>query len=89
MFLDSMFFMKTKLWIWKSFAEIAWEYLAKPRENLNLTFYFALFSACGKISKLVFTHIHIHGPCRRISDDQNGEDTRAFAESSYITQLRV
>ena len=28
-------------------------------------------------------------PCRRFRGDQNGEDTRTFAESSYTTQLRV
>jgi len=31
----------------------------------------------------------MHGPCRRVCDDLNGEDTRTSAESSYTTQLRV
>jgi len=31
----------------------------------------------------------LHGPCRRLRDDQNGEDTRTSAKSSYTTQLRA
>ena len=31
----------------------------------------------------------IHGPWRRVRDDQNGEDTRTSAERSYTSQLRA
>jgi len=31
----------------------------------------------------------IHGPCLCVRDDQNDEDTRTLALSSYTTQLRV
>jgi len=31
----------------------------------------------------------LNDPCRRVRDDQNGEDTRTSAESYYTTQLRA
>jgi len=33
--------------------------------------------------------MNLHGSCRRVRDDQNGEDPRTSAGSSYTTQLRA